>query len=84
MGNFFWWDGCNSSNLCKKRFYHDHYSAIMFLPLVIEVFDLWAHQIFLVKFDVLTWCGQQKALETVLYWSYECQWHYREHMLTPS
>jgi hypothetical protein len=34
--------------------------------------------------DVLTWCGQQKALKAFLYWCYvsfiekECQWLYRE------
>jgi len=56
----------------------------MFFPLAIDVFIVFSNSSTTFVIDVLTLCGQQKAKKAVFYWYYECQWHYREHMLPPS
>lgn len=52
----------------KEGLYRNHYPVNMFLPLTIEVFGCFHQQSNNLFISVLTWCEQQKAPNTLLYW----------------
>jgi hypothetical protein len=58
----------------------------VFLFLAIKVLDVFISKLTIFFINVLTWCGQQRVLETFFYQCYihfinkECQWQYKDRM----
>jgi hypothetical protein len=51
----------------KDGLYHDQFPTNMFFPLVEKVLEIYTSKHTSFFIDVLTWRGEQKALETFLF-----------------